>query len=89
MLKGDATKTHRANGAHVCLRHFQFVDFVLVVSGNRGTAFRIRRQSADTVEKVELRSFCTVRKKFDLSDRPTNRSQSSVKGRTTHDNLVR
>jgi len=46
MLKGKATRSRRANGAHVCLRHFQFVDFVLVVSGNLETTFRIRRQSA-------------------------------------------
>jgi hypothetical protein len=76
MLKGDATKTHRANSAHVCLRHFQFVDFVMVVSGNLGTAFRIRRQSgqfetfdigAEIVDNLKHLLSAKVADDFDLS----------------------
>ncbi|MFM0027465.1 hypothetical protein PQR70_14500 [Paraburkholderia madseniana] len=45
--------------------------------------------SADTVEKVVARRPNTRSEKFDLSDRPTNRSRASVKGKTTHENRVR
>ncbi|NPT62345.1 hypothetical protein [Paraburkholderia elongata] len=43
----------------------------------------------DTVEKVVARRPNTTSEKFDLSDRPTNRSGASVKGKATHENRVR
>jgi hypothetical protein len=41
------------------------------------------------VEKLVARRFRTACKKIDFSDRPTNRSRASVKGKTTPENLAR
>ena len=47
------------------------------------------RCTLDTVEKVVARRPNTTSEIFDLSDRPTNRSGASVKGKATHENRVR
>jgi hypothetical protein len=47
------------------------------------------RSSTDSVENVDPRFFRFPCKKVDLSDRPTNRSRASVKGKKTPENLAR
>jgi hypothetical protein len=44
---------------------------------------------ADAVEKFAARRFQPAGEKIDLSHRPTNRSRTWVKGKTTPENLVR
>lgn len=48
-----------------------------------------RQHATDSVEKVGPRFFRLPCEKIDLSDRPTNRSRASVKGKRTPENLAR
>jgi hypothetical protein len=43
----------------------------------------------DAVEKVAARRFQSAGEKIDLSDRPTNRSRTSAKGKKTPENPMR
>ncbi|MFM0040771.1 hypothetical protein [Paraburkholderia sediminicola] len=47
-----------------------------------------RRLLLDSVEKVAAWPFQFTRKKIDLSDRPTTRSRTVVKGKKTPENLA-
>jgi hypothetical protein len=78
MLKGDATKTYRANSAHACVT-FSLSISCWSVSGNLGTAFRIRRQSgqfetfdigAEIVDNLKHLLSANVADDFDLSKSP-------------------
>jgi hypothetical protein len=48
----------------------------------------VRLRSADTVEKVAERLFQFSCVKIDLSDRPTTRARTLVKGKKTPENLT-
>lgn len=48
-----------------------------------------RPSSADSVEKLVARRARASGKKFDLLDRPTNRSRASIKGKAPHENFTR
>jgi len=45
--------------------------------------------NVDAVEKVAARRLQSTGEKIDLSDRPTNRSRTSVKGKKTSENFAR
>jgi hypothetical protein len=49
----------------------------------------LRQLPNDAVEKVAARRFQSAGEKIDLSDRPTNRSRTSVKDKKTPENLAR
>jgi hypothetical protein len=69
--------------------HRAAVDWAEPKCERHRSRFAERRFMADSVEKVAARAFQSASEKIDLSDRLTNRSETSVKGERTPENLAR